>query len=207
MGLSLWWILASFVRRPWARFAWAVLLVESMCIHPTLFLQLPVVLIVGHWSWSGARTSSSLRRLRDFVEYPPPALAEHVLAACLGMCGLVRLTYLGFGLVAVAAVSADHVLRERRLPRLPVTFVASWLLGWLLAGQSISALPAYLGNALEIVSGYGAGVGIPGPALELPLYLAAALCLVACWGTGSPSEESDEREDAAAWGTWQSRTR
>jgi len=60
---------------------------------------------------------------------------------------------------AVLGVIAVDQIRRRRVPWPLLIFLFSYLLLWMLAGQSLSSLPSYFSASLSITSGYAQGEG------------------------------------------------
>lgn len=86
------------------------------------------------------------------------------LAMLAGLGGLTKFTWLVSGLATLAAVAGDLVLRRRfREAAVPVLGgVAVFLAGWMLAGQSIVNLPAFLTGSWHVAAGYAKAMGMPG---------------------------------------------
>lgn len=99
----------------------------------------------------------------------------------LGLLALVKFTNLmlaGFGLVCVAG----HHLWRRRWGDLALSagsFGLTFLVGWLLCGQNLGNLPAYVFTSLNASSGYGDGMALYEEPRTLALGLAAGLTLAA----------------------------
>lgn len=107
----------------------------------------------------------------------------------LAALGLAKFNFLlqavaALGVVAVALAAA----RPRWHALLPgAVFAASLAAGWVLCGQRLGDLPAYLATGLEYVRGYGDGMSYPGPQLETGLALVTlALLAAAGLATGRP---------------------
>ncbi len=104
------------------------------------------------------------------------------VAAFLGILSLVKFTLC---LLSVASLTLLLVfLASRRRSRcagaVVAGFLGTYLAGWLLCGQALANLPAYLRGALEITSGFPDAMGLAGEPLELAL----ALVLLGLLGTG-----------------------
>lgn len=111
------------------------------------------------------------------------------LALLAGLGGLAKFTWLVIGLVTVSAVSGDLVLRRR--PRAAVVpalaALGVFLAGWLLAGQALADLPAYLVHSYQLAAGYSKAMGVPGSRDMLLLHGACAgLCL---WSAAAAARE------------------
>ncbi|MEL6578128.1 MAG: hypothetical protein AAFQ14_00135 [Cyanobacteria bacterium J06621_12] len=102
-----------------------------------------------------------------------PVLILTIINASLA--SLTKHTYLMLCIFFVALIAIDEVGKLRRLPLVAlVYFFFTWLF-WIIAGQDVSLIPAYLINGSDIVSGFSATMGSAGHLDEILLY---------CFGTG-----------------------
>ncbi len=86
---------------------------------------------------------------------------------------------LGFFVVFLAGALEFWVRRRASALRLPAIFVGLFLAGWMLCGQHLGNLPAYVHSSMEISSGYQDAMGYPCPPYQLYLGLTVAGLLVA----------------------------
>ncbi len=77
-------------------------------------------------------------------------------------------------LIVLLLGSVGLVLRTRRVAWILLIYAGGVLLLWLLAGQRIADLPAWLKNSAEMASGYS-GMAIPGPWWQIACY-GLAIC-------------------------------
>ncbi len=75
-------------------------------------------------------------------------------ALSLALLSLGKHSFLLAAAPAIALASIDSSLRQRRFPRLLVSYVAGLVVFWLLAGQPILGIPAFLDGVWEITAGY-----------------------------------------------------
>jgi hypothetical protein len=114
-----------------------------------------------------------------------PALNRLLAAGGGAMSGLELLVRLDIGLSMLALLAATFALsrveRFLNLGLLAAGTAATFLLGWIAAGQSVSNVGAFLGRSLEIASGYTEAMGIDeaGRAWEYPAALLALAILAA----------------------------
>ncbi len=103
-----------------------------------------------------------------------------LLAASLGVLVLVKGTFGAASGVAVCAGALALVLRRRfRLAgAVLVTAPAASVLAWLAAHQPLSALPDFLHAQSRIIAGYTEAMSLPGPALDVGVFVAAAALLM-----------------------------
>lgn len=144
---------------------WIIAFVESMClwdVSQSLFLHLSLALLVGHW----------IQEKRPDMGW---MATEHLLAAGLALCSLVKFTCFTFALPVVIGVALHQAARWRRPPWILATFGGSWLILWLAAGQPLSGIAPFLRNSIEIAVGFGQAMGVDGPAIEIVLYLVASV--------------------------------
>ena len=92
---------------------------------------------------------------------------------------LIKQTSLTLGFAFVLLMGADQILRRRRFPTVLVLYLFSVIAFWLLAGQSLSHVGAYLANGSQIVKGFPEAMGRPGPLIEIIVYVISALFFVA----------------------------
>lgn len=104
-----------------------------------------------------------------------------LIGIALGLLGLIKFTNLmlaGFGLVCVAG----HHLWHRRWADLALnagSFGLTFLAGWLICGQDLGNLPAYVFTSINASSGYGDGMALYEEPRTLALGLGAGLTLAA----------------------------
>jgi hypothetical protein len=98
-----------------------------------------------------------------------PALILTIVIVALA--SLTKHTYLMVSLVFIALITIDELGKLRRIPQVLPVYLAFICLFWLIAGQDLVNLPAYVVNGLEIVKGFSASMGIPGNLDEVLLYM------------------------------------
>ena len=81
----------------------------------------------------------------------------------LGVCSLIKFTYLILALLAVVAVAGFYAVERK--PIRAFTFLASFfialLLAWHFAGQSLAVFIPYLVNSIDVALGYKEAMGVP----------------------------------------------
>ena len=80
--------------------------------------------------------------------------------AALALAALVKFSYFVAASAAVLAVGADEAIGERRPPPIAVAFAGLVALFWLLGGQSLLDLPAFLVSSLDLSSGYAQAMSL-----------------------------------------------
>ena len=104
-----------------------------------------------------------------------------VLLTAVG--GYSKFSFLVAGAMALPVADLLLLWRQRRPPLLTPLFLAAVLLTHLLAGQPLESLPRFLWTSLEILRGYPAESGLPGPSgwgwEERAAFLAMAAALLA----------------------------
>jgi len=138
----------SWIRSAMARWIWAATI--AVLAEPSLLM--PVLLFLGTMP-SGVA-----------FRWKRPVLMLIAFAAGLAACTKFTCFLL------VAALIPLLVLR-RGLATVVSTSVASFLLFWLVAGQAVSNLPAFVRQSIEISSGYASAMVRGRPSIELPLAL------------------------------------
>ena len=112
-----------------------------------------------------------------------PVAARRWLAALAGLLlavlALVKFTNFMLAGFAVACVCTHHAWRRRWADLLVVigSTAGPFLAGWMLWGQSVANLPAYVINSLSISAGYGEGMAIYETPTVFWLGLGAAVCV------------------------------
>jgi hypothetical protein len=97
-----------------------------------------------------------------FLEQGPK---RHVFVAVLSVlaaaAALVKFSFLLLALFTVVLLACDFALQRRFATAggLVAGFMAAFVAGWLLAGQSLSILPAYFAISLDVANGYNQSVG------------------------------------------------
>ena len=116
--------------------------------------------------------------LLGYLDRAGPPWIPAVAAGCAAL--LVQIKF-GEGVVlAIAALCAAAVSgRWRRLAEAGLAFVGGTLVFWLLAGQSIGDLPAWLREMRQIVGGYPDAMSVEARPNVLPYLLMAAVCAIA----------------------------
>jgi hypothetical protein len=89
-----------------------------------------------------------------FVEEGAFTPIQALLVISLGWLSLVKFTGLMESVMVVAVIAADNIFRHRRFPWIVPLWVASLLFFWVVAGQHLSSLGAFLSNSWQISSGY-----------------------------------------------------
>ena len=113
-------------------------------------------------------------------------LAVLPLLPALGLLPLIKSSYLGVALPALAALSV--LLWQTGARRLataaPFVSAASLVLLWCTAGQPVAALPAFFAGALQIIAGHNASMASDGPALYAALIALTGVVFLAlqAWG-------------------------
>ena len=95
------------------------------------------------------------------------------LGLLLAVLSLMKFTNLVLSLVLVLLAGSLELWSRRRASalRMPLLYLAAFLLGWMLCGQHLANLPAYLRSSWEISQGYQDVMGLSCPPLQLHLGL------------------------------------
>jgi hypothetical protein len=99
------------------------------------------------------------------------------LLALSALGGLVKFTFLLFGLACVAVADLQRV-RQRRLPWYTAAFAALTLAFFALAGQSPANFAAWIGGSLAITRGYGEAMQQSGSTAEVAGFIAVCSCFL-----------------------------
>lgn len=137
--------------------------VVSLARHfsPRLFIALPVMIFVVLLLGSNRYEFLDLRPLSLtwlllviglFVACKPTGFATIVLVISLALASQMKFTV---GIMSVGVLLLLTIHGGREIPWLAISYMAAYLFFWLLAGQHLSSLPAYLNHSLRITAAYG----------------------------------------------------
>ena len=113
--------------------------------------------------------------------------AKIILAVGMAWVCLIKFSMSFMAAPILFVVSLDQLLR-RRAPSILIVFMGAYLALWMVAGQSLASLGAYLSHSWIVTAGYTEGEGLSGSSdqLEVWLYLESAGALVAALGMIHP---------------------
>ena len=134
-------------------------------------------------------TLALLLLLLDLVRAPRERVATATVlagAALLGSSALGKTSFGIVGLILLSLADARASFAERRLPALAPAFLVAALATFLLQGQRLSDLPAYLDLQGQVASGYGEAMYLAPQRFELALFLCAATLLTVVAGLFGP---------------------
>jgi hypothetical protein len=100
-----------------------------------------------------------------------------LIGAILAVLGLMKFTNLMLAGFAIACVSVLQLYRRRWLDLATIagSFLVTFLAGWVLCGQHLSNLPAYLYYSINATGGYGEGMSLYEDNLTLAIGVGAGL--------------------------------
>ena len=103
------------------------------------------------------------------------------LLALLATLSLVKFTNMLLGLILVLLAGGLELWIRRRISalRVPALYLTFFLLGWMLCGQHLGNIPAYLHSSWEISQGYQDAMGTSCPPYQLYLGVTVLLLMVA----------------------------
>lgn len=167
--LGAWWVARSHLRSGIGACLWlslfAVLFARDLA---AMLFTLPALLLVLQ-----AASRSERPRLH--------ALVCVALLALAAMAGLIKFTMLVAGTGIALLLSARGLLERGRWAWALPAYLGSVLLGWLVLGQRLRDLPAFIGSSLELSGGFHA-VSSGFHALELVLFLLGSATLLVALG-------------------------
>lgn len=102
------------------------------------------------------------------------------LLALLTILSLVKFTNMLLGLILVLLAGGLELWYRRRISalRVPGLYLGFFLLGWMLCGQHLGNIPAYLRSSWEISQGYQDAMGMSCPPSQLYLGVTVLLLVV-----------------------------
>lgn len=165
------WILMRGRPWPWVLFYSLAMAATLAFARDVLYLSMVLLMALATKRWVEAAPTE--RR-------SGPLAMVALLMSSFGLLPLVKGTFLAFG-SAVCVVCVLYFLsiqKVRAAAICVVTPVISMPFFWLLAGQSVADLPAYLLSMLPIVSGYTEAMALPGRQSDFWNYLIAATALL-----------------------------
>ncbi|MBK7539464.1 MAG: hypothetical protein IPI49_29715 [Myxococcales bacterium] len=175
LALCFWAALAYLCRDAKAFFPWLMLLLLGGLLpnrdaRDSLLMGIP--LVVGLAAFKAAST--------DKDRGGRPGLALALAFSSFGLLPQVKGSML-VGCAMIGALAVGMLALQRRW-RLVAAVVLSPLVTsavfWLLAGQPLTALPAYLASLLPVIFGYAEAMAFTGDRLEIILYFAACTLLL-----------------------------
>ncbi len=121
---------------------------------------------------------SNLLLLQERVNKRPWLSAG--IVAITGLLALVKFTNLMYALFAVACVvtAFGYQRQWRRAGLIAAAFVTTYCAGWLACGQSLTNIPIYFLNSLEVAAGYVATMGLQEPRIMFWYGVTSGLLLV-----------------------------
>jgi hypothetical protein len=116
---------------------------------------------------------------------PLPAWVPPVLGACAALQLLVKFGAGAMALLAVVIVAAARPPRAKNVALMGASFLASLLVLWVAAGQSLANITQWLRESVQIAVGYGSQMatrpGFDGASYWLWWLVAAAAVGIGCW--------------------------
>jgi hypothetical protein len=131
-----------------------------------------------------------------------------ITAALTGFCAVAKVSFLVIGAGSVVLVAAAVLLRGRRqlASGIILVFLAVFLAGWCGSGQDLGNLPAFLVNALAMIRGHNAALGIEAmPSVRLlgsVITVLASLLIILRVGTALLPEPARRPWGKLVMGLW-----
>lgn len=104
------------------------------------FLAVPLLLINQHFLLDDRSKAPSAESL--------------TLVGLLALTAIVKFTFFVAAVWVIAFIALDELFVKRKLPVLSITFAVSGVLLWLLSGQPVNTLVAYIASSLPVTSGH-----------------------------------------------------
>jgi hypothetical protein len=169
VAAALWRAAKSVIARPPLALAWAV----------------AILALVGRTTDHLYPACAALMLFTYFVVNDRRVRVRHdmyAFAVVLAATSLVKVNHALYALVAVCAIGVDQLIVRRghwRAALVPLTYVASFLIFYLAAGQRPSNLVAFIRGWALATGGYAEANGIPGVWIDVLAYLVVAAMIVA----------------------------
>jgi len=145
--------------RMWKTPLWAWIVLGGLAVAPSAVIGTPDLmgLFLGMLLAVIALETGRGRRV-------PPAIAAGA-GAVLAITALIKTTALLSGGVVIAIFVVCAILQHRRRVALasPLAFVGTFLVAWIVTGQALADIPAYVHGTLEFSAGYSAGMSLVTP--------------------------------------------
>lgn len=118
--------------------------------------------------WRGESIAFAVVALYAVVALAPEAepVRRRAAVPLLGVVvwfGLAKFTLGVAGLGLVVLVTVARLVSRRPVGPDLAVFIGAWLALWLVAGQSLAAIPHYIVNSASVASGYSSSMGFVGP--------------------------------------------
>ena len=92
-----------------------------------------------------------------YFDDSPWEAGKIILTIGLAWVGLIKTSTFSTAVPVLGVITIDQVLRKR-IPSFLICYIGSFIALWLLAGQPLGSLGAYLSHSLTVVSGYTEGL-------------------------------------------------
>ena len=120
--------------------------------------------------------------LLDLVRRPGSRLSRVVLVAGAGVMGVMAVSKTSFAVLAllVFAISDGRAaLTGRRVPSMSLVFLGAASLAYVLHGQRLSDLPAYVDLQGQVAAGYGEAMYLAPSRVEIASFMVGVVALIA----------------------------
>jgi len=158
----------------WRAPLWAWLVLGGVLVAPSGVAGVPDVMGL----FLGVLLAAIALEDSDVATRMPSAWAA-AAGVVLALTALTKATSLLTGALVIVVFVVLAALRRRPRPMIaaPLGYLAGFCLGWAIAGQALTDIPAYILSTLQLVSGYSAAMssGRPAGSIDLVAGLGAAI--------------------------------
>ncbi|KGF71938.1 hypothetical protein DO97_14025 [Neosynechococcus sphagnicola sy1] len=102
----------------------------------------------------------------------------YLTAASLSLVSLIKFTFFPITALIMLIIGLDQGLRKNVFPWIPIVYLISIDICWILSGQSINDLHSYILNSFEIANGYSEAMSIIGPSYQIFAFLLVSSLLL-----------------------------
>jgi len=120
-----------------------------------------------------------------FFRDPDDSVMTYVFSTMVAAVALIKYTFFVVAVAVACLLAFDRVARQQRMPWWSFTFAAALLVFWVLAGQPLAGLLAWIGTGMEVSAGYSGAMSTPlqpGDATEVLGFCVGALLLLTVAG-------------------------
>ena len=165
---ALWAAARKYIRQPLVALVWLISIILLMAASADHFFPICAVLLLLNYFFVSERSAS------------PVVLA---MVAALALASLAKVNWLLQGVGVVGAISLDQVWRRRgRGGWIPALYGACLFVFYLATGQSLSSIGAFIWGWAQVAGGHVDAVSVPGPDIDVAMYLVIALLILVCVG-------------------------
>jgi len=148
----------KLIKRPALILLWLFSLITLYSFFSDVFfLAFPVLAVNQYFLIDQGKASSR------------PSFATFLLVALMAFSTLVKFTFFVANAWVLIFITIDQIFVKKTLPSLLILFGVVSLAVWLLSGQPLLDLPAYIASSLAVASGHSEAMSLSESGWQLPI--------------------------------------